>query len=146
MATDGLIVHAALAYKLIQLGSDQGLPQFAQAQLLQKNADYTPYLMPSDFPLEEFYPGITTIIQAPNTGIAAQLNSTLFPLLQQLTTPGPKPLAVSYGAVTSAAAAAVASLQQLESLNAVPPLLDAEWGAVCDGLQTLTLFPEAFSP
>jgi hypothetical protein len=146
MATKGLVVHAALAYELIQNGSTIGLPSFALAALQQQNADYTPYLRPSDFPLEEFYPGVSLItLGTPSTpGMATLLTQNIFPALQTIMGGGPLPYQVSYGSLQQTATTAKQLHQQLLALAEPPFYLAAEWGEVVDGLNILLLFPQAF--
>lgn len=163
-------VNAAMAYLLTQNSADlSGVPGFIQSQVLTQQvadqqeqqavlqslpipsgllqqgsqpsgAGYIPYLQPQDFPAEEFYPGVSSI----NSAVASILQPGLFATLQTVATGGVAPLAVSYGQLSATTTSLLQQLQSLENLSAVPSLLDAELGDLCDRLQTLLLFPAVF--
>jgi hypothetical protein len=135
-------LHGGLALELIQMGSQVGLPAYVVGLIQQNQADYTPYLSPSDFPTDAAYPGIGPIASS----MSSLLQQTAFPYLQTLVQGGPTPFASSMSALTLMVQQAQSLLGQMEKLQNVPTLLEGEWGAFVDDLQALTLFPEVFLP
>jgi hypothetical protein len=101
-------------------------------------ASYVPYLQPSELPLEQFYPGVSTI----NSAVGGILTGGLLSQLETVAQGGTIPLPVSYGELQANSQSLLQQLANLEALPSTPTLLDAELGDLSDAVQQILLFPQ----
>lgn len=134
------------------LNAPNYVPSWAQAWAMQAYPTATTpgqavtwflsYLLPTDLPLPEVYPGIGNV----TANMTQLLENTAYGILQQVSSGGNLPYQVNYSDVVSLANQASSLLASLEALGSVPMQLDASWGEFTDQVQALTLFPEVFTP